>query len=165
MHPWILDLIAEAQLQKGEIEKALESYSQMGETIAPWFPDCVRARENPELAEAVLVDVKETLQLYKAGTLGRGRAWPWAWNMIRCGIWLEQPNLVFEILDVKGVPPFEEGAPTEAKFINMFHHDGSVMRDHPRFKQMVVDSGLLDYWNKWDWADMCRPVADDFQCD
>lgn len=85
--------------------------------------------------------------------------------MIRCGIWLDQAEFVFDVLDVKGVPPFEDGAPTEVMFINMFHYDGAVMRDHPRFKQMVIDSGLLDYWNKWNWADMCRPATGGFQCD
>ena len=115
-HLWLWDLIAEAHLQKGDIDKAIESYAQMGDANAPWLPNCVRARENPELATAVLADVQKTLRLYKTGTLKKHQAWPWAWNMIRCGIWLDQPGLVFDILDVKGVPPFEEGAPTEVNF-------------------------------------------------
>ena len=164
MHPWMWDLFAEAQLQKGDIDQALESYAQMGDANARWFPDCVRAREHPELAGEVLSNVHETLGQYKSGLSNKGQTWNWGWNMIRCSIWLEQPDLVFEVLDVKGIPPFEEGTPTEVMFINMFHHDGAVMRDHSRFRQMVVDSGLLDYWIKWGWADMCQPVADSFQC-
>lgn len=164
-HPWMWNMLAEAHLQKGDIDQALESYAQMGDTNAQWFPDCVRARENPALARNVLVDVYETLGRYKAGSLHESQAWNQSWNMIRCGIWLDQPDLVFDVLDVKGVPPFEEGTPTELMFVNMFHHDGAVMRDHPRFRQMVVDSGLLDYWIEWGWADMCQPVADSFQCD
>lgn len=165
MHSWLWDLLAEAHLQKGDVEQALESYAQTGDSNAPWFPDCVRVRENPELAAGTLIAIQNTLEHYKAGAIGKDHAWNWGWNMIRCGIWLGQPKLVFDVLDVKGVPPFENGVPTEIMFINMFHLDGSVMRDHPRFRRMVVDSGLHDYWNKWGWADMCRPVADDFQCD
>jgi hypothetical protein len=30
---------------------------------------------------------------------------------------------------------------------------------------MVLESGLLDYWKKWGWADLCAPDGDSFRCD
>jgi TolB-like protein len=43
-----------------------------------------------------------------------------------------------------------------------------VMRDVrrlPGFKQLVRDMGLVDFWRKTTWPDLCKPVdADDFEC-
>jgi len=164
-HAWVWDLIAEAHLQKGEVERALDAYAREGDALAPWMPDCVRARQQPALAPGVVDGMRETLGQYKAGLLTESQAWNWIGGLLRCSIWLAEPDLVFEALDVKGVPPFEEGTPTEAFFANMFWPDAAVLRQHPRFRRVVVESGLLDYWNKWGWADACRPDGDSFRCD
>jgi hypothetical protein len=68
------------------------------------------------------------------------------------------------MMAVKGVPPFPDGAPTEVVFMNMFHHDGGALRQDPRFREMVEESGLLDYWKRWGWADLCEPDGDSFRC-
>jgi len=167
MHPWILDFVAEARLQKGDTEGALEVYDQLSKTNANWFPDCVRAREDPALTAAVLPALKQTLNQFQNGppdAVGPNYM-DIMGNMIRCATWLNQPDLVFDVLDLKGMPGYEDGLPTEMIFVNMFWHDGAPVRAHPRFRQMVMKSGLLDYWKKWGWADMCRPVADNFECD
>jgi adenylate cyclase len=40
------------------------------------------------------------------------------------------------------------------------------IRQLPRFKEFVKEIGLVDYWNKFGWPDLCRPVGDDdFECD
>ena len=43
-----------------------------------------------------------------------------------------------------------------------------VMRDVrrlPGFKQLVRDMGMVDFWKKTTWPDLCKPVgADDFEC-
>jgi len=40
------------------------------------------------------------------------------------------------------------------------------VRQLPRFKELVREIGLYDYWNKFGWPDLCRPVGDDdFVCD
>jgi len=44
--------------------------------------------------------------------------------------------------------------------------ESTVLRQHPRFREMVVESGLIDYWRRWGWSDYCEPVGeDDFRCD
>lgn len=166
MHPWLMDFVAEAQLQKGNVERALDIYQELGDRYASWFPDCVRARGNPALAADVLPALEQTLARYETGSLDAGQThMDIMGNIVRCAIWLDQPDLVFELLDVKGTPGYEAGFPTEVLFANMFWHDGASLRAHPRFRRMVVESGLLDYWQKWGWADMCRPAADSFECD
>jgi adenylate cyclase len=40
------------------------------------------------------------------------------------------------------------------------------VRQLPRFKEFVNEIGLVDFWNKFGWPDLCRPVGDDdFECD
>jgi hypothetical protein len=39
------------------------------------------------------------------------------------------------------------------------------MRRLPRFKDLVVADGLVDYWRTSGWPDHCRPTSDtDFTC-
>jgi len=39
-------------------------------------------------------------------------------------------------------------------------------RHLPRFKEFIKEIGLVDYWNKFGWPDLCRPLGDvDFECD
>jgi len=44
-----------------------------------------------------------------------------------------------------------------------------VMRDVrklPRFKEFVKKRGLVDYWNKFGWPDICHQTdGGDFKCD
>ena len=69
-----------------------------------------------------------------------------------------QPDLVFEVL-------LAEGIPTEQIYINMFPWDGAVLRADPRFRKLVLESGLLEYWKQWGWPDYCEPEGDSFRCD
>ena len=40
------------------------------------------------------------------------------------------------------------------------------VRQLPRFRQFVREIGLVDYWDKFGWPDLCHPVGDDdFVCD
>ena len=40
------------------------------------------------------------------------------------------------------------------------------VRQLPRFKEIVREIGLVDYWKEYGWPDLCRPVGDDdFVCD
>jgi TolB-like protein len=40
------------------------------------------------------------------------------------------------------------------------------VRQTPRFKQFVKKIGLVDYWNKFGWPDMCHQLDNgDFECD
>jgi adenylate cyclase len=40
------------------------------------------------------------------------------------------------------------------------------VRQLPRFKEYVREIGLVDYWKRFGWPDLCRPIGDDdFECD
>jgi TolB-like protein len=164
-HPWVLDMVAEAQLRQGDINVALETWSRSGEVFPDWFFDCARVRQDSKLGPAVKVAAQQTLQQILDGSLNPSLTFNFSWNVIRCGIWLGESDLVFPMLRARNIPGWEEGFPTEAQFSNMFHSDGAVLRQDNRFRQMVLDSGLLEYWKKWGWADMCQPSGDSFECD
>jgi TolB-like protein/tetratricopeptide (TPR) repeat protein len=41
----------------------------------------------------------------------------------------------------------------------------SGVRKQPGFKQLMRDTGLVDYWRKYGWSDYCKPTTgDDFEC-
>ena len=43
---------------------------------------------------------------------------------------------------------------------------GQEARQLPRFKEFIREIGLVDYWNKFGWPEMCRPLDNgDFECD
>ena len=40
------------------------------------------------------------------------------------------------------------------------------VRELPRFKEFVRETGLINYWNRFGWPDLCHPVGDsDFECE
>ena len=40
------------------------------------------------------------------------------------------------------------------------------VRQLPRFKEFVIEIGLVDYWKQYGWPDLCHPVGDDdFVCE
>jgi len=71
-----------------------------------------------------------------------------------------------------GDPEFAMTAMEEGTKINatgLFKIWPPVMREVrqlPRFKELMREIGLVDYWNRFGWPDLCRPVGeDDFKCD
>ena len=61
--------------------------------------------------------------------------------------------------------PYFDKFPAAIVFTNLFIPDGTALRQDLRFRELVEKSGLLDYWRKWGWADLCRPDGDSFACD
>jgi adenylate cyclase len=51
-------------------------------------------------------------------------------------------------------------------FFKIWYPVMKEVRQLPRFKELVKEIGLVDYWKKFGWPDFCRPVGDgDFVCD
>jgi len=156
-----------AHLLKGDTDRAIKLYSSIVEQDwgPHWMPDCIRVRDDPSLAPGVLEAVRVSFEQYKSDTVEKGKALYLGADIISCAIWLGEPDIVFDLMSVVGVRPFPGGTPTEVKFINMFASDAGVLRQDPRFRKLVVDSGLLDYWRQWGWSDYCEADGDSFRCD
>ena len=157
-HPWVLDLLANGYFLKGEPDRELEAYAEQGDRLTDWFLDCVRARDNPQMFPGVFNAMLETIEQVKSGQLNETQRRSWKMQIVSCSIWLEKPDFVFETL-------LKADIPTEVFFINMFYPGEGVLRQDPRFRELVVESGLLDYWRQWGWSDYCEPDGDSFRCD
>jgi TolB-like protein len=159
VHPVDNDQRAEGYLLKGDTERALEEYRQLGDKLAPWFLECVRVRNDAEIPESLRQAVRDTAIAHRGTKFRETEGWL-AWNIIRCGTWIGEADLVAEIL--LGT----EGVPTEVKYLLTFFPDAKLLRQHPQYRALFRDSGLVDYWRKWGWSDYCEPVGeDDFRCD
>ncbi len=160
---YTLDRIAEAHLARGDTDRALEIYAEYP-SYPDWFPDCVRLRHDPSLAPEVRMAARATLDRILSGE--EEAAWSNAWRLIRCSVWLEDPDIFFDLLLAKDLNSmFGKGFPVEIVFINLWHPDAAAMRRDPRFHELVMETGLLDYWKQWGWADRCEPDGDGFRCD
>ena len=150
--------MAEGYLILGETEQALEQYRLLGGSNAGWFLQCISARQDPSQWPGIAHDMRATLKRYKSGELNEDRAFIRGWQMIRCGTWIGEADLILDFL-------LTEAPSTETKFLPLFYPDAGVLRQHPRFRELVVETGLLDYWRKWGWSDYCEADGDSFRCD
>jgi len=157
-HPWVLSLVIDSHLLKGETDRALETFAEMGDRVADWIPDCVRARDEPGMAPGLVDVMQEAMGQAKSGQLTDIQTFRLKGQIISCSTWLGEPDFVFEIL-------LEDDIPTEVTFMNMFSPDGGALRQDPRFRELVVETGLLDYWRQWGWSDYCEADGDSFRCD
>ncbi len=157
-------MLAEAYLSKGETDRALDYFAKQGDKLTSWYLDCAQARDKPDLAPGVLARMRETLELHKSGQLTRQQEWHWGGQILGCGNWLGEPDIIFEFLSADS-KAFKGGVSTEIVFLNMFYPDNTILRQDPRFRELVVESGLLEYWHQWGWSDYCEADGDSFRCD
>lgn len=104
--------------------------------------------------------------LIAAGQLDEAQSFAQKRGVMSCSIFLEEPDFFFGVLLGDRDSGFQGGdMPTEVVFINMFYSNDGFLRQDPRFRNLVVDSGLLEYWRKWGWSDYCEPDGNSFRCD
>jgi TolB-like protein len=151
------DLLAEAYVSRGDVEKALSIWAERGDSVAEWFPQCVRSRQQPELRQGLMAEMQNTLSRYKNGDMPEAEGLH-VWNIIRCATWIGEPDIVVDLMA-------NEELPAEQQFIMFFQADSGVLRQTEFFRNNVVESGLLDYWHEWGFSDYCRPDGDSFVCD
>ncbi len=49
---------------------------------------------------------------------------------------------------------------------SVWYPSAAPLRKTERFKTLMRNAGLVDYWRARGWPDLCRPIgADDFVCD
>jgi hypothetical protein len=85
---------------------------------------------------------------------------PSGWWAIVCATWLEEADLVMGWL-------FDNEARreiTEGYYFPFFFQEAASLRQHPRFRRLVEEEGLLEYWRNVGWPDYCEPDGDSFRC-
>jgi TolB-like protein/tetratricopeptide (TPR) repeat protein len=54
---------------------------------------------------------------------------------------------------------------TSVRYATLWYPMMSEVRRQPRFKTLVAQVNLVDYWRKYGWADSCRPLGPEaFEC-
>jgi TolB-like protein len=151
--------IGGALILQGEYERAAEIFeSKTDEYVVDWYPQCVRALADPTLADGLIPRMQETIRQYNSGELRGWHRWYAPALFIECAYWLGEIDLIVDFMA-------NTEKPTEADFFMFFIDDMPALRQTEYFRNLVVESGLLDYWQEWGFSDYCRPEGDSFACD
>ena len=151
------DELGEAYRLLGDIERALAYFGEGGDIVPDWFPQCVRASLDPDSSAGLDQILREASRDLQGGDMNSINAMIVGGFIIQCAIWVGVPDIVVELYELERIP-------AEA-FMMFFRADAAVLRRTDYFRRRVVESGLLDYWRKWGWADYCRPDGESFICD
>jgi hypothetical protein len=86
-------------------------------------------------------------------------AWPSKYHDIAVlAAYLDAPELALEAFS-------REMRYTTIRFATLWYPVMSDARRLPRFKTLVEQAKLVDYWRTYRWADSCEPLGpDDFEC-
>ena len=65
----------------------------------------------------------------------------------------------------RSLEPFEQAITTQGEMAFLWHPSYAPVRKTDRFKKVVSDLGLVNYWRERGWPEFCHSVgADDFEC-
>jgi TolB-like protein len=138
-------------IERGEIDRLIENYGWQEDEV----PTCIRARKNPELKP-------QMLQEYLAIDLDDPEENADPRVVAFCLAFAGDPDAAMDILVSMTLQE-------NWYVINRFwiHTEEVIqLRRSPRFKQMVSDMGLANFWRENGWPDLCRPVGEeDFECE
>jgi TolB-like protein len=159
---WIWWERAYSLIKSGEREAGMalfdEYLAQSNQEWTGWYSKCVRAWAD----DGPRAGLQEAMSATWAQVKGRPMevfVFPMdVWSaLLTCDMWIGDGDIAIDVMLSQDI--------TELQFIMFFWPDATRMRQHPRFRALVRESGLLDYWREWGWADMCEPVGeDDFRC-
>jgi hypothetical protein len=66
----------------------------------------------------------------------------------------------------RALQPYEEGSQSPSDIALLWHPTYAPVHKAERFKKVMRDERLVDYWRDRGWPEFCRPVgAGDFECD
>ena len=68
---------------------------------------------------------------------------------------------------LESIDGFQQRTMSQYPYVLLWNAPYSAARSHADFKQLMVESGVADYWRQTGkWGDGCRPMgAHDFQCE
>lgn len=139
-------------LRMGEKEKAkqvLGGVQQMLGLDSDWLDTLFLALNDPELAHSAIASVKKAAE---SGDVPR---------LFLIGVWtyLQQYDRSMDVAFnlVRDRPNFN----TEF----LFSKESTGLRANPRFEDLVQTIGLRQYWEAFEWPDMCHPEGESVVCE
>jgi TolB-like protein len=151
--------LAVTYARKGEESLALEILRQHADMTPPWTERCMAARHGAEPPEDLVDEIRRTNDAILSGEISGARRWYYSTLIISCATWAGAADFLVGQMR-------SEDVPTEARWFPFFFPDASILRQHPGFREMVIEDGLLEYWQEVGWSDYCEPAGEaDFRCD
>jgi len=107
----------------------------------------------------VLDSPEQALAVLKAVFADKHNIWPDKYHDIALlAAYFGDPGFALEVFS-------HEMPYTTIRYGALWYPVMSDARRLPRFKQLVTDSNLVEYWRAYGWADYCRPLGDaEFVC-
>jgi TolB-like protein/tetratricopeptide (TPR) repeat protein len=138
-------------LNDGTLDDVREALAAMPENVAgtKLYRPVLAELDAPERAIAVLEVVLASQEW----------TWPSKYHDIAVlAAYLNAPELALEAFS-------REMRYTTIRFATLWYPVMSDARRLPRFKGLVEQAKLVDYWRRYRWADSCEPLGpDDFEC-
>lgn len=138
-------------LRTGEYEKAkqvLIGHQQMLGLGAYWLDALFMALEDPKLAPAAVAAVEKAAENGDVPKLFLYAVWTYLQQSDRA------LDVAFEL--VQDRPNFN----TEF----LFSKESAVLRSNPRFEKLIQTIELRQYWEAFEWPDMCQPAGESIVC-
>jgi tetratricopeptide (TPR) repeat protein len=138
---------AGAGLDLARVYASLGQYSEAADTLAQ-FPPVIRAAAPiaAQLLRTAPTKVSDPQALPRLGNFG----------FVYLHIGAAERALEF----------YEDGRRGGLDIGLFWHPSYAAIRNTERFKKIVRDTGVVDYWRAKGWPEFCRPVgADDFVCE
>ena len=146
-------------VQEGDDARALEIFRQHPDMTPAWTERCMAARHGARPAQALVDEIGRTNDALMAGEIRGAQRWYHATMILRCATWIGAADFMVGLLRSADVP-------MEARWFPFFFPDARALRQHPGFREMAMEQGMLEYWQQVGWSDYCEPVGeDDFRCD
>lgn len=132
-----------------DLRMALEAMPDTEPVKAELYVPLLEVLDSPEQALAVL----------KAVFADKHNIWPDKYHDIALlAAYFGDPGFALEVFS-------HEMPYTTIRYGALWYPVMSDARRLPRFKQLVTDSNLVEYWRAYGWADYCRPLGDaEFVC-
>jgi TolB-like protein/DNA-binding winged helix-turn-helix (wHTH) protein/tetratricopeptide (TPR) repeat protein len=132
-----------------DLRRALEAMPDTEPVKAELYAPLLDVLDSPEQALAVL----------NAVFADRDNMWPDKYHDIALlAAYFGDAEFALEVFS-------HEMPYTTIRFGALWYPVMSNVRRLPRFRQLITDVNLVEYWRAYGWADYCRPVGDeDFVC-
>lgn len=152
-----LAMIVDVLIPMERSGEALTIIRDQPELVPEWYPQCIEARDDPKSRAGLPEAMSATRTAFESGQLSGYQEFYYPWHVITCAIWIGEDDFVVDMLLAHDA--------TEAHYFAFFLPESSRLRQQPRFRELVVNTGLLNYWQQHSWADVCHPDGDSFRCD
>jgi len=147
-HPGAIFMLIDFYLKRGDSARARELFAAnrdaMSADDAEGYEIYLESRDDTEKAERFLNEEAAALDAPE--------------------FWLARENVALGFVD-KGVALAIESQPDGSEWMEVWHQSFAPLRQHPRFGELVRNSGLDVFWDEIGWPPECSREGELIRCD